>query len=115
MPTCRSDRRILYRMGVHLGEMVVEGGEIDGDGVVIAARLQAQATPGGIVVSAAVREQVGDKEGLRFVDLGERMAEVGDRPLHSFALEPFAAAAPGPTCRQRRRAARRSPSCRSRT
>ena len=80
------DRHISYRIGVHLGDMVVDA-EMDGEGVAIATRLQAQATPGGIVVSAAVRAQVGDKEGLSFVDLGERVLKVGDRPLHSFTLE----------------------------
>ena len=86
---------------------------VDGEGVAIAARLQAQATPGGIVVSATVRGQVGDKEGLRFADLGERMAEIGGRPLHSFAIKLVAAAPdrvpPAPP------AGRRSPCCRSRT
>ncbi len=78
---------ISYRIGVHLGEMVADSG-IDGEvGVAIATRLRAQAAPGGIVVSAAVRAQVGDKEGLTFIDLGESVVEVGERPLHSFTLE----------------------------
>ena len=82
-----SDRRIRYRIGVHFGEIVADEGAAAGDGVAVAARLQAQATPGGIVVSAAVRGQVGDKEGFHFVDLGERVLEIGGRPLHSFAVQ----------------------------
>ena len=82
-----SDRHIRYRIGVHFGEIVAGEGVAAGDGVAVAARLQAQATPGGVVVSAAVRGQVGDKEGFHFVDLGERVLEIGGRPLHSFAVQ----------------------------
>jgi adenylate cyclase len=93
------NQRILFRMGVHLGDIVDDAGEIHGDGVSVAACLEAQATPGGIAVSAAVREQVGDKEGLRFIDLGERVVRIGDRPLHSFAVDlaPASGAAPPAT------------------
>lgn len=64
------DRNMEFRMGVHLGEVLVEGARIYGDGVNLAARLEAIARPGGICVSKAVRDQVGSKTAAVFVDLG---------------------------------------------
>jgi TolB-like protein len=63
-------RRMEYRIGVHLGDVVIDTDRIYGDGVNIAARLQALAEPGGICVSAAVQEQVGKKLGVSYRDLG---------------------------------------------
>jgi TolB-like protein len=65
------DRRITLRIGVNLGDVIVEGGDLYGDGVNIAARLEAQAEPGGICVTAKVRDEVGEKLGLAFEDMGE--------------------------------------------
>lgn len=64
------DRRIRLRIGVHLGEVVVEDGDIFGDGVNIAARLEALAEPGGICLSGDVWRQVRGKLEATFVDLG---------------------------------------------
>ena len=64
------DRNMEFRMGVHLGEVLVEGARIYGDGVNLAARLEAIAKPGGVCVSKAVRDQVGSKTDAVFVDLG---------------------------------------------
>ncbi|HTO62233.1 MAG TPA: adenylate/guanylate cyclase domain-containing protein [Bradyrhizobium sp.] len=64
------DRRIVLRVGINLGDVVVEGGDIYGDGVIIAVRLQAMAEPGGICISGSVHEQVGNKLQLAFDDLG---------------------------------------------
>src|SRR5712691_4050205 len=63
------------RIGVHLGDVVIDGGNLLGDGVNIAARLEALAEPGGICVSAAVREQVGNKLPVAFTDVGEQPAK----------------------------------------
>src|SRR5215831_10190553 len=63
-------RRIALRVGVNLGDVVIEGGDLYGDGVVIAVRLQAMAAPGGISVSRAVHDQVGNKLPIVFEDLG---------------------------------------------
>ena len=52
------DTRIAFRIGVHLGDLIVDGDDLYGDGVNVAARLEAEAPPGGIIVSRAVREAV---------------------------------------------------------
>ena len=63
-------RRVELRIGINLGDVVIEGGDLFGDGVVIAVRLQAMAAPGGISVSRAVHDQVGNKLLTSFEDLG---------------------------------------------
>ena len=60
-----------YRIGINLGDVIVEENDIFGDGVNVASRLEAIAEPGGICVSAAVRDQVGDRLDVTFEDLGE--------------------------------------------
>src|SRR5215510_11327648 len=65
-----NDRCIMLRAGINLSDVVVEGGDIYGDGVIIAVRLQAIAVPGGICLAASVREQLGNKLPLLFDDLG---------------------------------------------
>src|SRR5919112_6386124 len=66
------ERRIEFRVGIHLGDVVEESdGDLMGDGVNIAARLQSIAEPGGIVVSAAAYEHVRDKLRHEFLDMGE--------------------------------------------
>jgi len=64
------DRRIAFRMGLNVADVIVEDHDIYGDGVNIAARLQGYAEPGGIVISGAVRDEVGGTLGLEAVDLG---------------------------------------------
>ena len=65
-------RWIQFRIGINLGDVIVEGDDIFGDGVNVAARLEALAEPGGICVSGAVRDQVGNRLELAFTDLGEQ-------------------------------------------
>ena len=65
-------RRIEFRMGINVGDIIIEDGDIFGDGVNIAARLEALAEPGGICLSAAAHEQVRDRLDLVFDDLGEQ-------------------------------------------
>ena len=67
-----ADKRIDLRIGIHQGDIVVEDGDIFGDGVNVAARLEALAEPGGICVSARVREDAAGKLDLAFRDLGEQ-------------------------------------------
>src|SRR5262249_18672413 len=67
-----SDRRIEFRIGIHQGDIVVEDGDIFGDGVNIAARLQELAEPGGVSVSARVQEDAAGKLDLAFEDMGEQ-------------------------------------------
>jgi TolB-like protein/class 3 adenylate cyclase len=75
------DKRIVFRIGVNLGDVVIEGDDIHGDGVNVAARLEGLAEPGGICVSAGVYEQVRDRTDLAFEDLGEQSVKNIDRPL----------------------------------
>ena len=63
--------RIRLRVGINLGDVMVDEGDMFGDGVNVAARIEALATPGEICVSYSVREQVGEKLPIRFTDLGE--------------------------------------------
>ena len=81
------DRRIAFRIGINLGDVIVDGADLYGDGVNIAARLENLAEPGGIYVSAVVREQVRDKFHADFSDLGEQTVKNIARPLHVYRLE----------------------------
>jgi len=66
------DQRISFRIGINLGDVIVEPEDIFGDGVNIAARLEALAEPGGMCISRTVREQIRDKIRLPFEDMGNR-------------------------------------------
>ena len=75
------DRRIELRMGINLGDIIRDGRDIYGDGVNVAARLKALAEPGGICVSRVVRDQVRDKLGFSFEDMGEQQVKNIARPV----------------------------------
>lgn len=79
-------RRLEFRIGVNLGDVIIDGDDIFGDGVNIAARLEAMAQPGGICVSAVVRDQLIEKRTFDFQDLGERTAKNIARPLRVYRL-----------------------------
>jgi TolB-like protein/class 3 adenylate cyclase len=66
-------QRIVFRVGINLGDVIVEGGDIHGDGVNVAARLEAMAEPGGICISAIVHDQVHRRLDCAFEDLGEQI------------------------------------------
>ena len=85
--------RIDFRIGVHQGDIVVEDGDIFGDGVNVAARLEALAEPGGICVSARVQEDVAGRLDLTFDDLGEQSVKNIVRPIRTYALSADAVAA----------------------
>jgi adenylate cyclase len=89
-------RRIVLRIGINLGDVIVEGGDIYGDGVNVAARLQEIAEPGGICVSASVRDQVRTKVALGFDDLGECQLKniAAPVPVYRVGSSFFAAAPP---------------------
>lgn len=83
-----AERRIVFRVGINLGDIIVEGDDIYGDGVNIAARLEGICEPGGVAVSASAYEQVRDKlPQLRFVDRGERSVKNIARPVRVYALD----------------------------
>jgi adenylate cyclase len=86
-------KRITFRIGVNLGDVIVEEHDIFGDGVNVAARLEALAEPGGICVSRMVRDNVRDKLVYAFEDLGERQAKNIVRPVRVYALRPEARSA----------------------
>ena len=77
-------RRIVLRIGINLGDVIVEGGDIYGDGVNVAARLEGLAEPGGIYVSATVHDHVTGKLALTFDDLGERTLKNIERPVRIY-------------------------------
>jgi TolB-like protein len=81
------DQHIVFRIGIHLGDVVEEhDGDLMGDGVNIAARLEGVAEPGGICLSTAAYEQVRDKLGAHFVDAGEQKLKNIARPVRVYAI-----------------------------
>jgi adenylate cyclase len=82
----QEDQRIVFRVGVNLGDIIVEGDDIHGDGVNVAARLEGIAEPGGICVSGIVHDQVRDKLDLAFDDLGDQELKNIARPLRVYSV-----------------------------
>jgi adenylate cyclase len=78
--------RMRFRIGVHLGDVIVDGTNLFGDGVNIAARLQAMAAPGGICLSGAVRDQVGTRLPVAFIPLGEQRVKNIAEPVRAFTI-----------------------------
>src|SRR5258708_1976397 len=81
-----TDAAIVFRIGVHLGDLIVEGDDLYGDGVNIAARLEAQAPPGGIIVSRTVHEAVAGRLKATFEDLGSLALKNIERPIGAFRV-----------------------------
>ena len=81
-----AEKRIEFRIGINLGDVILDEGDIYGDGVNIAARLEALAAPGDICVSRVVREQVRDKLDIAFEDAGEQRVKNIARPVHVFRV-----------------------------
>src|ERR1700746_3513697 len=75
------DARIEFRIGINVGDVIIDGDDIYGDGVNVAARLEALAAPGGICVSRVVRDQVRDKLDFSFEDMGEQQVKNIARPV----------------------------------
>lgn len=86
------DRRITFRIGINLGDVIAEEDDIYGDGVNVAARLEALAEPGGICISRVVRDQIRDKLPYPFEDKGEQSVKNIARSVRVFALRPEAVA-----------------------
>jgi adenylate cyclase len=89
-----SDRRIELRIGIHQGDIVVEDGDIFGDGVNVAARLEALAEPGGICVSARVQEDAAGRLDLAFTDIGEQSLKNIARPIRVYRVGPYKVSVP---------------------
>ncbi|HEY8871469.1 MAG TPA: adenylate/guanylate cyclase domain-containing protein [Stellaceae bacterium] len=102
-----AERRIEFRIGLNVGDIIIDGTDIYGDGVNVAARLEALAEPGGICISRVVRDQVRDKLDFSFEDMGEQQVKNIARPVraHRVLLGPtvvepsVAAAAASPAAR----------------
>ncbi|HSF94009.1 MAG TPA: adenylate/guanylate cyclase domain-containing protein [Thermohalobaculum sp.] len=82
------DRAITLRIGVNLGDIIIDGNDIYGDGVNVAARLEALAEPGGVCVSSIVNESVGNRAGAAFTDAGEVSVKNIDRPIRVWKWHP---------------------------
>jgi adenylate cyclase len=92
------DRRMRYRIGVHLGDVMLKpDGSIYGDGVNIAARLEALASPGGIMISDGVRGAVRGKVAADFIDQGEQQVKNIDHPVRAYALVAGGSPRPAPS------------------
>jgi adenylate cyclase len=92
-PEVPEERRIRFRIGVNLGDVIVEEHDIFGDGVNVAARLEALAEPGGICISRMVRDNVRDRLAYSFEDMGEQQVKNIARPVRIYALRPGGATA----------------------
>ena len=118
MPVRRKISRIEFRIGVNVGDVIVQGEDIFGDGVNVAARLESIATPGGITISGPVRDHIGNRLDLAFEDMGEQTLKNIERPVRVYRVDLDTPAAAGPRTKSaapRRRKSRQSPSCPSTT
>jgi adenylate cyclase len=88
------DRRMRFRISINLGDVLVKDGDLFGDGVNVAARLQALAEPGGICVSGTVRDHVGRKLAASFADLGEHVVKNIAEPVRVYRVRPTGDASP---------------------
>ena len=90
------DRRIVFRVGINLGEIIIEGDDIYGTGVNVAARLEAMAEPGGICISGTVYDQIQSILSLRYENLGEQSVKNISAPVRSFAVRIGESSTPTP-------------------
>lgn len=94
------DRRMAFRIGINVGDVIAKDGDIFGDGVNIAARLQTLAAPGGICVSRGVRDHIRHLGSFRFEDLGEQQVKNIARPVRAFRVIHDASVQPGPAAHE---------------
>jgi adenylate cyclase len=78
------ERQIEFRIGVNIGDIIIEDGDIYGDGVNVAARIESIAKPGGVAVSGSVRDHVGNRLDLTFEDTGEQALKNIERPVRVY-------------------------------
>ncbi len=85
------DRRIEFRIGINLGDIIFDDNDIYGDGVNVAARIESIARPGGVAVSGTVRDHIGKNLDLVFEDMGEQVLKNIDRPVRVYNVDLFPA------------------------
>ena len=107
--TLAEERRMWFRIGINVGDIMAKDGDIFGDGVNIAARLQTLAEPGGICVSRGVRDQIRHLGAFQFEDLGEQRVKNIERPIRAFRVIAEADAMPEPAERDPEPAAAQQP------
>jgi class 3 adenylate cyclase len=96
------DRRMQFRIGINLGDVMVKGDDLLGDGVNVAARLESIAEPGNIYVSSSVYDQIAGKLDLGFSDLGEQSLKNIDRPVRAYRVNRDKRAMPPPARKPKR-------------
>ena len=82
----RDDERIVFRVGVHVGYVIIDGDDLYGDGINVAARLEGQAPPGGILISGNARDAVVNRVPAEFRDLGKLLLKNIERPVQAFQV-----------------------------
>ena len=82
----RDDERIVFRIGVHVGDVIIDGDDLYGDGMNVAARLEGQAPPGGILISGNARDAVVNRVSAEFRDLGRLPLKNIERPVQAFQV-----------------------------
>lgn len=93
-PDAPTDQRIQLRIGIHVGDIIVQGQDIYGDGVNIAARLEGMADPGGLCITSVVQESLGNRVNEQFEDTGLHTVKNIARPIHVYRWSPGRTAAP---------------------
>src|SRR6267142_2513154 len=81
-----ADKQIVFRIGINVGDIIIDGDDIFGDGVNIAARLETLCEPGGVCISRAANDQIRDKLSMAFADLGEQVVKNISRAVGVFGL-----------------------------
>ena len=81
-----ADEQMRFRIGIHVGDIMVQGDNLFGDAVNVAARLEALAEPGGISVSGTVRDHIGTKLPVEFIDLGEQQVKNITQPIKAYRI-----------------------------
>jgi class 3 adenylate cyclase len=81
-----ADKLIVFRIGINIGDIIIDGDDIIGDGVNVASRLETLCEPGGLCISRAANDQIRDKLSLSFADLGEQVVKNISRAVGVFGL-----------------------------
>lgn len=95
------EQRMLFRIGINLGDVIVQGTDLLGDGVNVAARIQTVAEPGGVCVSGSVYDQIQNKLSLQFKQLGEKSFKNISQPIRTFSIVEGEGATQAPAWRRR--------------